>query len=1255
MLKTTILHLLLGSLGALASLLPAAAQCPTVTSLLPYGVTSTTASIGANYNTGPAGSTYTLAATPTAGGPTQTLTTSGSANQLTGLLPATAYTVRVVTNCPNGSASAPATASFTTLPLAPANDEPAAAGVLPVTTACAQPVAGTIVSATESLPGQVACGALAIDRLADVWYRFVATGPTQVLSVTSAFAGYAELRAGQGAPGPAMDCVRFLGPFAPAPSVQVLRGLTSGQTYYLRIIALVNPTRPAAESSFSLCLQPGPLPPANDECSAATWLGVNPTPYVTYGTTEGATYSPVPDEQPVLNGILDVWYRFVVSNPTQTINLDAVDLTQTFGVEVRGGACGSVFNTRGLTSPSAPGYPYAPVHYTLYNCTPGDVYYLRVYGFDSYGGPYLPRLGDKARFLVSVTGLLPCPAPTAQPTTVGSTTAQLSWSGAPGSSYTLEYGPQGFAPGTGTIAFTGLPTYALSGLLPDTDYCYYLRADCGFAGPTYAGTTIRSGPHCFQTTAPAADCTPPTNLAIAGQGPGYVQVDWQAQQVAGTTFEVEYGPAGFALGTGTRQPHGTLYGLLPGTEYCVYVRRSCGSFVGPLCFRAPGPAVLPDLVVSTPQTLAGGAYRNVTITGTGALSLSGDLAVAGVLTVEAGGTLRTTYRDARNNLACATIIGAGRIELQDGATLGICAGLGVAASGSSGAVQLTGGRSFSPGASYEYEGLPALQAQSTGSGLPPEVRNLRVGRADSYVSLLLSQPVAVREVLAFANGNLDTNGQALTLLSDARGTALVDNTSGRVTGNVTVQRFINGPYQGVGYRHYSAPVTTATVGSLATAGFGPVVNAAYNTAAVPGDVTPFPTVYGYDEARLATSPATGGTAFDKGWVSPASLGDPLVSGRGYTVHLPGAARLSVTGPLNQSGAGSQLSRGPAPEAGWHLLGNPFPSPLDAATLTTGTGPGDNLQGVGAAIYVYESSGPYVGTYRTAVAGVGGSPVIASGQGFFVRALPGFNGPNGVLFQVDNRNRVTSFRAADNTFRRGAADTRPLLTLALRDAAGHADPASIYFTAAATARFDPAADALKLPNTTGLNLASQLSGEDYAINGLPLLGAQPLVLPLAVGVPAAGAYELAVDQLLNFAPGTTLYLRDALLGTLTPLTAATRYPFTVAGFTAPGRFSVEFRPAGALATAAQVLEAQAQVFPNPATAGMGVTVVLPARPGTRATATLLNALGQPVGGCELVERAGQATGQLPTAGLAAGVYVVRIQTRGGCIARRLVLQ
>jgi hypothetical protein len=97
-------------------------------------------------------------------------------------------------------------------------------------------------------------------------------------------------------------------------------------------------------------------------------------------------------------------------------------------------------------------------------------------------------------------------------------------------------------------------------------------------------------------------------------------------------------------------------------------------------------------------------------------------------------------------------------------------------------------------------------------------------------------------------------------------------------------------------------------------------------------------------------------------------------------------------------------------------------------------------------------------------------------------------------------------------------------------------------------------------------------------------------------------------------------------------------------------------AGTLATAAPLNAAQVVLYPNPAAKSAGVLVALAVAAGTReARATVHNALGQVVATALLPVQAGEATGTLPTAGLAAGVYLVRLTTGTASISKRLVVE
>jgi hypothetical protein len=654
---------------------------------------------------------------------------------------------------------------------------------------------------------------------------------------------------------------------------------------------------------------------------------------------------------------------------------------------------------------------------------------------------------------------------------------------------------------------------------------------------------------------------------------------------------------------------------------------------------------LPDLVINTAVTVPAGTYNNITVNSPGVATLGGTVTVNQALVVNAGATL---------NDGCNIVGGPGSFTLAAGGTLGICNPNGISSSifsGSlDGAVRLRGGRSFSSDATYIYNGTAD---QRTGNGLPSQVSRLTI---NNPTNVYVSSPTGVSQVLTLAGtGNLYSGGNQLTLLSSAAGTALlVSSSTFTFNGNssLTVQRYIDpSKNSGSGYRHFSSPVSNTTVGDLSTTTSPVVVNPAYNTAATPPYVYPFPTVFGYDQAlvnRTNSSPA-----FDKGFFSPNNTNDPLVPGRGYAVQVGASQLVDFVGVPNQGTITVAASRNAAgtlndQAAGWQFLGNPYPSPLDLSRLTSADYPSFD-----AAVYVQESTRPYTGMYRTYVNGIG-NPLLASCQGFFMRvSAPGTS----TSFTFRNAQRVTTFdRQA--TFYRPAADPRPLVQLALSAANGEADTFFAYAESGATAAFDGQYDAAKLPNASGLNLSSTAaSGENLSIDGSPAFAAAT-VLPLAVGVPAAGTYSLSAADLAKLPAGLVAYLTDAQTGQLVPLSVGSSYRFGVSAAEAQGvisgRFSLIFRPATALAATPSLRAAEVAVYPNPTRADF--TVVVPAVAGAATMqAELCNALGQVVRRQAAALPATGATLRVPTGGLAAGVYVLRLQAGAATIARRVVVQ
>ena len=1114
-------------------------------------------------------------------------------------LPAGTYYVRVYAADAGAGAGTNGTfvlSAFATPPI-PANDECAGATVLAPTGTCTL-VAGTTLGATASA-GLAACAGTPDD---DVWYRFTATAAAHAVTVqgTTGFDAILQVFSGSCSALTSIACVNNTS--TAGGETATLTGLTVGNTYYVRVY---HGGSGAGSGNFGVCLTtPCNAPTAlaatalTTTGASLTWTaGAGGTAFaVEYGLTGfvpgTGTVVPAAASPQAISGLSPATaYQFYVR---QTC---AAGLVATAGP--------AAFTTLAACSPAT---ALAVVNITL---TTANLTFTAGGGNTSYTVTYVPAAGG--------TAVTVAPAPAASPVALTGLV--------PGTAYDVSVQPLCSAGGTTTPATVGFTTAFPVPANDQPGGAIAIGCNASVAGTTLGATTTGDP---AAACAVAASTSPGVFYRFVGTG-GVVELN----TCTGSNFDTQLQvfTSAFACVAGNDDDCGTRsrvsFTSQPGVVYLVFVNgfgSNTGNFgLTSVCTAVPAP----DLTVSTPQSV-GGTYNNVTVLAGGVATLTGPLTVNGTLTVQSGGVLAQS---------CQSLLGPGSFVLQAGAELRICDPTGIATTGAVGAVQLTGTRTFAADASYTYNGTAA---QVTGAGLPATVRNLTVSNP---TGLTLSQAVSVAQVARLQSGNLSTGGLGFTLLSSAAGTALVDNTGGVVLGTGTMQRAITNAVTGPAYRHFSSPVAATTLADLATTGFAPAFNTAYNNSPTPGLVSPFPTVFGYDEARVSTVTSTYG-AFDKGWFSPAGPGDAMQPTRGYTVNAPATnPPIDFTGTFNNAAQNSgALRRGPDADAGWQLLGNPYPSPLDWATVAPAQRPG-----LDAAMYVYQSTGQYAGTYRSYANGVGASPLIDAGSGYFARvSTPGTPG----AVNLTNANRVTTF-GPQPAFGRGTADTRPQLHLTL-SGAGLTDEAYVYFEQGATAGVDAQYDAAKLPNPTGLDLAALSGNAPLAISGLaPLVGAEAAV-PLLVRAPQAGTFGFEVTDLAHFG-AATVYLRDALTGTQQLLAAGSRYSFALAAAGAgTGRFSLAFRPATATGARAGLSAAAVGLYPNPARGRF--TVLLPPLPGQRAVrASLANALGQVVLRRDIELTTAGATAEFVTQGLAPGVYTLRLATENQLFTKRVVIQ
>ena len=223
---------------------------------------------------------------------------------------------------------------------------------------CGVVAAGTTNNATQStnLPNPICGTANAWND--DVWYSFVAVGPTHRVSLLNVAGGSTNMvmnvYGGTCTALTQQGCING--------NILDLGGLTPGATYYVRVY---NNVTTAVSSNFNICVGTPPPPPANDECNNATNLTVNSSyacTVVTAGTTVSATQSsnlPAPGcSSAGIND--DVWYSFTATGPGHRVSVLGVTPAIAMGITAYSGTCTAlaevgcsttgVLNLTGLTA-----------------------------------------------------------------------------------------------------------------------------------------------------------------------------------------------------------------------------------------------------------------------------------------------------------------------------------------------------------------------------------------------------------------------------------------------------------------------------------------------------------------------------------------------------------------------------------------------------------------------------------------------------------------------------------------------------------------------------------------------------------------------------------------------------------------------------------------------------------------------------------------------------------------------------------------
>lgn len=361
----------------------------------------------------------------------------------------------------------------------------------------------------------------------------------------------------------------------------------------------------------------------------------------------------------------------------------------------------------------------------------------------------------------------------------------------------------------------------------------------------------------------------------------------------------------------------------------------------------------------------------------------------------------------------------------------------------------------------------------------------------------------------------------------------------------------------------------------------------------------------------------------------------LTNGRGYSLDLGNASTtlgfngtvnngtVSYSGLTRQSGT-ILIQDSTTTSRGWHLVGNPYPSPIRF------TGPQLIAMGFDAQVHIYDDSA------GTVIVSSPLNPVtIAVGQGFQIRKTDVGGTAD---FTLDN-----SYRPSGNpTFYRqqDPMDQRLNITLNNDDTA---DETVIYFYDGATDEFDPLYDANKLmSNYYKPMLYTVGANERLSYNALPLMqpGEQRTV-PIGIHAGIHGQFSLTFNDINTL--NTEVKLEDLKLGTITIVNEGDTYTFSTTDGDDNRRFVIHFNKAEEIIetdttslTGIQTIDlSQIRLYPNPVQGNL--MLELPAE-HAYTNAMVMDITGKVISTTSLNTQTGYT---IPSSTLANGIYYVKL--------------
>lgn len=229
----------------------------------------------------------------------------------------------------------------------------------------------------------------------DVWFKFVATSTTHILTATYDSGSSSDIywQIFSGSCGNSMTSMLCTDNNAGG----TVSGFTVGNTYFVRMYTYYD----SDDAQYDICMSAPPPPPANDNCSGATAFPSIPTngstACLSNQSTASATNSNVspsgacssnsgtPDD--------DVWFKFVATTTSVELNATFDSGDSDIYWHIFSGSCAGTMTSLLCTDNNAGG--------TVSGLTTGNTYYVRMYSYYS---------GDAAQYDICMNAPPPPPA-----------------------------------------------------------------------------------------------------------------------------------------------------------------------------------------------------------------------------------------------------------------------------------------------------------------------------------------------------------------------------------------------------------------------------------------------------------------------------------------------------------------------------------------------------------------------------------------------------------------------------------------------------------------------------------------------------------------------------------------------------------------------------------------------------------------------------------------------------------------------------